>query len=50
MLIDMLRLYAEHNFEGTAMGDEWWFLYTTYTDSTFAASATEVVPRTDGKS
>jgi histone-lysine N-methyltransferase SETMAR len=42
----MLRLYAEHNVEGIAMGDQSSFLYTTYTDSLFAASAAEAVPRT----
>jgi hypothetical protein len=44
MLLDMLQLYAEHNFEGITTGDEWWFLYTTYGDSMFATSAMEVVP------
>jgi histone-lysine N-methyltransferase SETMAR len=42
----MLQLYAEHNFEGITTGNESWFLYITYRDSMFAASATEVVPRT----
>jgi hypothetical protein len=45
-LLDMLQLYAEHNFEGITMGDESWFLYTTYGDSMFATSARELVPRT----
>jgi hypothetical protein len=45
MLLDMLQLYAEHNFEGIKTGDESWFLYTTYGDLTFATSAREVVPR-----
>jgi hypothetical protein len=46
MLLDILQLYAEHNFEGITTGDESWFLYTTYGDSMFTASAREVVPRT----
>jgi hypothetical protein len=46
MLLDMLQLYAEHNFEGITTGDEWWLLYTTYGDSMFATSAREVVSRT----
>jgi transposase len=32
MLLDMLQLYAEHNFEGITTGDESWFLYTRYGD------------------
>jgi hypothetical protein len=46
ILLDMLQLYAEHNFEGITTGDESWFLYPTYEDSMFAPSAREVVPRT----
>jgi hypothetical protein len=46
MLLDMLQLSAEHNFEGITTGDKSWFLYTTYGDSMFATSAREVVPRT----
>jgi hypothetical protein len=46
MLLDMLQLYAEHNFEGITTGDESWLLYTTYGDSIFATSAREVVPKT----
>jgi transposase len=49
MLLDMLQLYAEHNFEEITTGDESWFLYTTYGDSMFAISAREVVPRTKQK-
>jgi hypothetical protein len=45
MLLDMLQLYPEHNFEGITTGDEWRFLYTTYGDSMFATSAREMVPR-----
>jgi hypothetical protein len=44
-LLDMLQLYAEHNFEGITTGEESWFLHTTYGDSMFATSAREVVPR-----
>jgi hypothetical protein len=46
MLLDLLPLYAEHNFEGITTGDESWFLYTTSGDSMFAASAREMVSRT----
>jgi hypothetical protein len=46
MLLDMLRLYAEHNFEGITTDEESWFLDTTYGDSMFVISAKEVVPRT----
>jgi hypothetical protein len=46
MLLDMLQLYAGHNFEGITTGDESWFLYTMYGDSMFATSAREVAPRT----
>jgi hypothetical protein len=46
MLLDMLQLYTEHNFEGITTGDESWFLYTAYGVSMFATSAREVVPRT----
>jgi hypothetical protein len=46
MLLNMLQLYAEHNFKGITTGDESWFLYTTYGDSMFATSAREVVSRT----
>jgi hypothetical protein len=46
MLLEMLQLCAEHNFEGITTGDESWFFYTTYGDSMFAMPAREVVPRT----
>jgi hypothetical protein len=46
MPLDVLQLYAEHNFEGITTGYESWFLYSTYGDSMFAISAREVVPRT----
>jgi hypothetical protein len=46
MLLDMLRLYAEHNCEGITTGNELWFLYTTYGNSMFATSAREVMWRT----
>jgi hypothetical protein len=35
MRLDMLQLYAEHNFERITTGDELWFLYTTYRDNVF---------------
>jgi hypothetical protein len=46
MLLDMLQLYAEQNFEGITTGNESWLLYATYGDSMFVTSAREVVPRT----
>jgi hypothetical protein len=46
MLLDMLQLYTEHNFEGITTGDESRFLCTTYGDSMFAISAREVVSST----
>jgi hypothetical protein len=46
MLLDMLQLYAEQNFEGITTGNESWFLSTTYGVSMSATSAREVVPRT----
>jgi hypothetical protein len=46
MLLDMLQLHAEHNFEGITTGDESWFPYTTYGNSMFVSSAREVVSRT----
>jgi transposase len=46
MLLDMLQSYAGYNFEGIATGDEFWFRYSTYSDSMFAASAEDAVPRT----
>jgi hypothetical protein len=46
MLLDMLQLYSEHNFEGITTGDESWFLCTTCGDSMFATSVREVVSRT----
>jgi hypothetical protein len=49
MLLDMIQLYAEHNFKGITIGDELWFLYTTYRNSMFATSAREVVRRTKQK-
>jgi hypothetical protein len=38
-------MYAEHNFEGIATGDESWFQYSSYSDSIFAGSRESVVPR-----
>jgi hypothetical protein len=46
MLLDMLQLYSEHNFEGITTGDESWFLSTTFGDSMFAISGKDVVPKT----
>jgi hypothetical protein len=46
MLVDMLQLYAEHNFEGITRGDESWFLSPTYGDSMFATSAREMASMT----
>jgi hypothetical protein len=46
MLLDILHVFAEHNFEGIATGDESWFRYSKYSDLVFAASAEDVVPRT----
>jgi hypothetical protein len=45
LFLDILQLYAEHNFEGITTGEELWFLYTTYGDSMFATPAREVVSR-----
>jgi histone-lysine N-methyltransferase SETMAR len=44
-LLSMLGMYAEHNFEGIAPGDESWFQYSSYSDSMFADSRESVVPR-----
>jgi hypothetical protein len=38
-------MYAEHNFEGIATGDESWFQYSSYSDSMFPGSRESVVPR-----
>jgi hypothetical protein len=46
MLLDVLQLYAEHNFEGLATGDESWCRYGTHTDSMFASPAEDLVPKT----
>jgi transposase len=46
MPLDILQLYAEHNFEGIVTDHESWFRCSTYSDSTFAASAEDVIPRT----
>jgi hypothetical protein len=46
MLLDMLQLYAEHQFKGITTGDESWLLYAIYGDSVFATSAREAVSRT----
>jgi hypothetical protein len=46
MLLDMLQLHVEYNFEGITTGNELWFLYTACGDSMFATSTKEVVSRT----
>jgi hypothetical protein len=38
VLLDMLQLYAGHNFEGITTGDGSWFLSTTYGGSLFSTS------------
>jgi hypothetical protein len=42
--LSMLGMYAEHDFEGIATGDESWFQYSSYSDSMFADSRESVVP------
>jgi histone-lysine N-methyltransferase SETMAR len=44
-LLSMLAMYAEHDFEGIATGDESWFQYTSYSGSMFADSRESVTPR-----
>jgi hypothetical protein len=44
-LLSLLGMYAEHNFEGIATGDEPWFQYSSYSDSMFAGSRESVVAR-----
>jgi hypothetical protein len=41
----MLEMCAEHYFEGIATGNEFWFQYSSYSDSMFADSRESVVPR-----
>jgi hypothetical protein len=38
-------MYAEHNFEGIAIGNESWFQYSSYSNSMFAGSRESVVPK-----
>jgi hypothetical protein len=38
-------MYTEHNLEGIATGDEFWFQYSSYSDSMFAGSREGVAPR-----
>jgi hypothetical protein len=38
-------MYAEHNVEGIATGDESWFQYSSSSDSMFADSRESVVSR-----
>jgi hypothetical protein len=44
-LLSLLGIYTEHNFKGIAPGDEFWFQYSSYSDSIFAGSRESVVPR-----
>jgi transposase len=44
-LLSMLGMYAEHYFEGIATGDEFWFPYSSYSDSMFAHSRESVVSK-----
>jgi hypothetical protein len=46
MFLDMLQLYAEHDFEAITTGDELCFLDATCGDSMFGTSPRELVPRT----
>jgi histone-lysine N-methyltransferase SETMAR len=48
-LLSLLGMYAEHNFEGIATGDESWFQYSSYSDLMFAGSRESVVPRIRAK-
>jgi hypothetical protein len=41
----MLRIDAEHYFNGMATGNEFWFQYSSYFDSMFADSRESVIPR-----
>jgi hypothetical protein len=43
-LLSLLEMYAEHNFEGIASGDWFWFQYFSYSHSMFAGSRESVVP------
>jgi transposase len=43
--LSMLGMYAEHNCEGIATGDEFLFQCSSYSDSMFADSRESVVPR-----
>jgi hypothetical protein len=44
-LLSLLGMHAEHHFEGIATEDEFWFQYSSYSDSMFARSRESVVPR-----
>jgi hypothetical protein len=44
-LLSLLGMDAEYNFEGIATGDEYWFQYSSYSDSMFAGSRESIVPR-----
>jgi hypothetical protein len=41
----LLGIYIEHNVKGIATGDEFWFQYSSYSDSLFAGARESVVPR-----
>jgi DNA-binding MarR family transcriptional regulator len=44
-LLFLLGMYAELDFQGIATGDEFWFQYSSYSDSMCAGSRESVVPR-----
>jgi hypothetical protein len=44
-LLSLLGMYAEHHFEGIAAGDESRFRCSSYSDSMFAGSRENAVPR-----
>jgi hypothetical protein len=46
MLLERLKSFKEHDFEGIATREESWFRYSTYSDSMFAVSPEDVGPRT----
>jgi hypothetical protein len=46
--LSLLGIYAEHNFEGIATGDESWFQCSSYSDSMFTSSRESIVPRMRG--
>jgi hypothetical protein len=44
-LLSLLGMYAEHHLEGIATRDKSWFQCSSYSDSMFAGSRENVVPR-----